>query len=143
MPLTPQYTWEETEATVSVTITAPGLTKAKSDLLISDTYVGVSCPPYLLQLDLAHAIDETDGRALFGTASLVLRLNKVGLQKIGAEVRAGFVGTTTTTTFPCGRSQQDYGVSLQLKAQNWSCSSGVSSHSSVCSTDLRAGNKHN
>ena len=84
MPLTPQYTWEETEATVSVSITAPGLTKAKSDLLISDTYVSVNCPPYLLQLDLAHAIDERDGSALFGTSSLVLRLNKVGLKTVAA-----------------------------------------------------------
>ena len=82
MPLTPQYTWEETDATVSISITAPGLTKDKSDLLISDTFVRVNCPPYLLQLDLAHAIDETNGSALFGTPSLVLRFNKVGLSNL-------------------------------------------------------------
>lgn len=139
MPLTPQYTWEETKATVSITITAPGLTKAKSDLLISDTYVSVNCPPYLLQLDLAHAVDDTDGSALFGAQSLVLRLNKVGLNNFGAAIKSKLC---LGPTFLCGRSHLDYGVSLPPKAQKWSCSSGVTSHSSVWSADLRAGNKH-
>ena len=77
MPLTPQYTWDETETTVDIAITAPGLTKAKSDLLICDTFVRVNNPPYLLQLDLARAVDDSNGTAVFGTSSLALRLTKV------------------------------------------------------------------
>ncbi|DBB00644.1 TPA: hypothetical protein ACH3X3_002324 [Trebouxia sp. C0006] len=77
MPLTPQYTWDETDTTVNVAVTAPGLTKAKTDLLICDTFVRVNAPPYLLQLDLAHAVDDSNGTAVFGSSSLALRLSKV------------------------------------------------------------------
>lgn len=77
MPLTPQYTWVETATTVSITINAPGLTKAKSDLLICDTFLRVNCPPYLLQIDLVHQVDDTSGTAVFGPGGLTCCLNKV------------------------------------------------------------------
>ena len=77
MPLTPQHSWDETDTTMNIVVTAPGLTKAKSDLLICDTFVRINAPPYLLQLDLAHAVDDCNGTAVFGTSSLALRLTKV------------------------------------------------------------------
>ena len=77
MPLVPQYTWEESDKTVTIVITAPGLSKAKTDLLISDLQVRVSSQPYLLQLDLRHAIDEVEASAVFAPSQLSLRLSKV------------------------------------------------------------------
>ncbi len=82
MPLTPQHTWEETGATISVVITAPGLTKAKSDLLICDNFVRLNCPPYLLQLDLAHQVDDANGSAVFGPGGVTFRLNKVSKERL-------------------------------------------------------------
>lgn len=79
MPLTPQYTWEETDNALHVTVRAPGLGKVKTDLLISDVCLRVSCQPYLLQLDLQHEVDEAQSSAVFGPSQLSIRLNKVRL----------------------------------------------------------------
>lgn len=77
MPLCPQYSWEESEKALTVVLTAPGLSKAKTDLLISDLQVRISCQPYLLQLDLRHEVDEARCSATFGASQLSLRLSKV------------------------------------------------------------------
>lgn len=77
MPLSPEYTWEESENTVTIVIAAPGLSKAKTDVLISDLQVHVSCQPYLLQLDLRYEVDEVQSSAVFGSSQLSVRLNKV------------------------------------------------------------------
>ena len=88
MPLVPQYTWEESDKTITIVITAPGLSKAKTDLLISDLQVRVSSQPYLLQLDLRYAIDEAETSAVFAPSQLSLRLSKVRQHTFGQNLSA-------------------------------------------------------
>ena len=80
MPLTPLYSWEESLTAIKIVIEAPGLTKAKSDLLICDNFLRVNFPPYLLQLDLLNQIDDTKCDAVFGLGSVTCRLEKVRRQ---------------------------------------------------------------
>ena len=77
MPLIPDYTWQETEAFINVTVEATGLSKTKTDLLICDNFVRVNCEPYLLQLDLLHPVNDAECTAVFGTGTLSLRFSKV------------------------------------------------------------------
>ena len=77
MPLLPHYTWEESSAAIKLVVQAPGLTKAKTDLLICDIYLRVNFPLYLLQLDLLHPIDDANSTAVFGLGTLTCHLNKV------------------------------------------------------------------
>ena len=100
MPLVPEYSWNETDKHLSIDVKATGLSKAKSDLLICDTFLCLNCAPYLLQLDLLHAIVDGDVTAIFGVGSLSLRLTKVTricyevcLANLGFETRA-FTGST-------------------------------------------------
>lgn len=80
MPLSPLYTWEENFTTIKVVIDAPGLTRAKSDLLICDTFLRLNFPPYLLQLDLHADIDDANCNAVFGVGMVTCHLRKVRRQ---------------------------------------------------------------
>lgn len=80
MPLTPLHSWEESPTAVKIVIEAPGLTQAKSDLLICDNFLRVNFPPYLLQLDLLNHIDDTNCKAVFGVGSVTCYLEKVRRQ---------------------------------------------------------------
>ena len=113
MPLAPQYTWEETESALNITVRAPGLGKGKTDLLISDVCLRVSCQPYFLQLDLHHEVDEAQSSAVFGPSQLSIRLNKVRPSK-------PLLIRTCSTASPLYtyvyRSSQPYGTSWLQKA---------------------------
>ena len=80
MPLTPLYTWEESLTAIKIVIEAPGLTKAKSDLLVCDTFLRINSPPYLLQLDLLNPVDDVNCNAVFGLGSVTCHLHKVRRQ---------------------------------------------------------------
>jgi hypothetical protein len=57
MPLTPVYSWTETENSVRITIDGVPI-KDQSQLFCSDRLVKLNAPPYLLLLDLKAAIDD-------------------------------------------------------------------------------------
>lgn len=80
MPLTPLYSWEESPTAIQIVIEAPGLTRAKSDLLICDNFLRFSFPPYLLQLDLLNRIDDANCKAVFGLGIVTCHLDKVRRQ---------------------------------------------------------------
>ena len=97
MPLCPQYVWEETPTTVKIVVAAPGLTKAKSDLLICDTFLRLNFAPYLLQLDLLHPINDSNFTATYGAGSLTCHLNKVRRQLVLLFVSITTPGSSATT----------------------------------------------
>jgi dyslexia susceptibility 1 candidate gene 1 protein len=57
MPVTPEFSWSETDGVVRLEVK---LTSASSfadhDVVATDVFVKVNCPPYLLQLDLFSSV---------------------------------------------------------------------------------------
>eukprot|EP00758_Cryptobia_borreli_P000908 Tbor_TRINITY_DN1742_c0_g1::TRINITY_DN1742_c0_g1_i1::g.21300::m.21300 len=57
MPVTPQFTWEQSLVDITITATIKGFKSNAIDVFISDLYIKVNVPPaYLLSLDLLKPI---------------------------------------------------------------------------------------
>ncbi|GIM07741.1 hypothetical protein Vretimale_11827, partial [Volvox reticuliferus] len=76
MPLTPQYTWSETEASLEVTVDVPGVSRAKADVFATDAFLKVNYPPYLFALDLYKEVDNSRSSATIIPGKVVFKLFK-------------------------------------------------------------------
>ena len=76
MPLSGEYTWEEDLNLLVLKIPHKGSSRKKADIIVSDSYVKISYPPYLLELDLAREIKEEHAKAINEKDLLILRLQK-------------------------------------------------------------------
>jgi hypothetical protein len=77
MPLTSQYTWSETEGSLEVVVTVPGVSRAKADVFATSAFLKVNCPPYLFALDLAQDVDDARSTATLLPGRVVFTLTKV------------------------------------------------------------------
>ena len=58
MPVTPEFSWSETDGVVRMEVKLTSATSfTDNDVVASDVFVKVNCPPYLLQLDLFGYVD--------------------------------------------------------------------------------------
>jgi hypothetical protein len=58
MPVTPEFSWNETDGVVRMEVKLTSATSfTDNDVVASDVFVKVNCPPYLLQLDLFGYVD--------------------------------------------------------------------------------------
>ena len=78
MPITPQYTWSETENDISITINGVPV-KDQGQLLCSDCVLKVNVAPYLLLLDLFDTVAEDQSKATIKGGSVHFHLTKVPL----------------------------------------------------------------
>jgi hypothetical protein len=63
MPVTPEFSWSETDGVVRMEVKLTSATSfADHDVVTTDVFVKVNCPPYLLQLDLFSCVvpDKTE-----------------------------------------------------------------------------------
>jgi dyslexia susceptibility 1 candidate gene 1 protein len=57
MPVTPEFSWSETDGVVRLEVKLTSATSfADHDVVATDVFVKVNCPPYLLQLDLFGSV---------------------------------------------------------------------------------------
>lgn len=77
MPLQPAYTWAETDSSIKITIDNVPI-KDQGQLFCSDRVVKLNVPPYLLLLDLKHAVDDDRSTAtIIKGRKVVITLVKV------------------------------------------------------------------
>lgn len=77
MPLTPSYTWSETETSIHIEINNVSI-KDQSQIFCSDRVIKLNSAPYILVLDLNKAIDDDRSLAtVFHGRKVVLQLVKV------------------------------------------------------------------
>ena len=76
MPISPAYSWSETDTTVNVTAQCKGVTSASSDVFCSPHYVSINASPYFLELDLCGRIDAQKSVATVRRGEVVLKLMK-------------------------------------------------------------------
>lgn len=77
MPISANYSWEETKQDVTVTLPFRGKSAKKMDLFIADCVLKVSHPPFLLDLNLYNYIEPKSCKAVLREGSLIIRFQKV------------------------------------------------------------------
>ena len=78
MPLTPQYTWSQDDATLTLKVSlssAAGVTR-NTRVECTDAAVKITCPPYFLQLDLFGDVDERKSRATIEPGVVLVKVPK-------------------------------------------------------------------
>ncbi|XP_070542821.1 dynein axonemal assembly factor 4-like [Ptychodera flava] len=70
------YTWDETETTVHITVPLKGVKASKADIFSTDEYIKVSFPPYLFEVALFASVDDGKGSAQVGNGAIVFNLVK-------------------------------------------------------------------
>eukprot|EP00873_Tetraselmis_striata_P001874 jgi/Tetstr1/422138/TSEL_012993.t1 len=76
MPITPQYSWEETDAGLSVTVGLPGVSRKALDVFATEALLKVNAPPYLLTVDLAHDVEDSQSTATVDERGVTFTLVK-------------------------------------------------------------------
>lgn len=79
MPISLQYGWrdlEDRDGIVEVRIPFKGKSIDKTDIFLSNVFIKVSHPPFLLSIDLANKIDVKNCRAIKRDNELILLLKK-------------------------------------------------------------------
>jgi hypothetical protein len=79
MPISPSYTWDETELALEVVVSLPGASRAKSDVFATECMLKVNSSPYLLLIDLYDEVDDSRSAATLTGDGVVFKLFKVGL----------------------------------------------------------------
>ncbi|QDZ20636.1 CS domain-containing protein [Chloropicon primus] len=75
-PLSPKWTWRQTEATVTADVDVKGVSKKACDIFLSDRFLKVNAPPYLLGLDLWGEIDEERSTATVSQGLITVHMYK-------------------------------------------------------------------
>ncbi|XP_063435199.1 dynein axonemal assembly factor 4-like [Mytilus trossulus] len=70
------YTWEETEKMMFITVPLKGVRANKVDLLSSEEFIKVSFPPYLFECLLHAPVDDQTSTAQIGNGAVVFKLKK-------------------------------------------------------------------
>lgn len=76
MPITAEYTWEESDEVIAILIPLRGAKACAEHVFITNEYVKVNSAPYFLELDLLGEIRAADSRAIFSRDGLRLHLHK-------------------------------------------------------------------
>lgn len=82
MPVTPKYTWSQSDDFVEIVVDVPSLTRHKPDVFGTSALVKVVAHPYFLQLDLAHDVLFKKGVATIKSDQIRFRLPKVRSQSM-------------------------------------------------------------
>lgn len=77
MPISPKYTWSETEATVEVHVELPGVSKSNANIFATDALLKVNRSPYLLLIDLHKDVDDSQIIATIDATGVTFKLVKV------------------------------------------------------------------
>lgn len=77
MPISPKHEWQETATTLEVRVDIKGLSRSKAEVFATDALLKVNYPPYLLLLDLAHDVDDTQSAATLSADGVTFKLVKV------------------------------------------------------------------
>ncbi|KAK2164851.1 hypothetical protein LSH36_58g16015 [Paralvinella palmiformis] len=70
------YTWEETEKTLYITIPLKGVRPNKVDIFSIETYIKVHYPPYLFESFLFEPVYDQKSTAQVGNGVVVFKLEK-------------------------------------------------------------------
>ena len=76
MPVSGTYTWTETPEAVELTVSLKGASFKSLDVLLTETFVKVTYPPFLLDLNLLKSVEESRSKAIRKDGVLYIELVK-------------------------------------------------------------------
>ena len=88
-PVRPEWSFKESSTSLTVTAKTKGVSKCNCDVFLSDCFLKINAPPYLLAIDLERAVDEERSKATLtqGQVSIYLHKTSPGLWgKLEADV---------------------------------------------------------
>ncbi|XP_072888939.1 dynein axonemal assembly factor 4 isoform X2 [Hemitrygon akajei] len=74
--LVKDYTWEQVESEVFITVPLKGVSAGKADIFCAEDYVKVNFPPFLFEVLLYASIDESKSSAQLGNGAVIFTLHK-------------------------------------------------------------------
>ncbi|XP_059808478.1 dynein assembly factor 4, axonemal isoform X1 [Hypanus sabinus] len=74
--LVKDYTWEQVESKVFITVPLKGVGAGKADIFCAEDYVKVNFPPFLFEVLLYASIDESKSSAKVGNGAVIFTLHK-------------------------------------------------------------------
>ncbi|XP_072134565.1 dynein axonemal assembly factor 4 [Mobula birostris] len=74
--LVKDYTWEQVESKVFITVPLKGVSAGKADIFCAEDYVKVNFPPFLFEVLLYASIDESKSSAKVGNGAVTFTLHK-------------------------------------------------------------------
>ena len=97
MPITPEYSYQATEALITVNVELRGASPKNCDVFVSDVLLKINKNPHLLVLDLHAAVDDTTSTVSFTPSGLTVNLRKAraamwGVLKADAALLGGKEG---------------------------------------------------
>ncbi len=97
MPITPEYSYQETEALITVNVELRGASPKNCDVFVSDVLLKINKSPHLLVIDLHAAVDDTTSTVSFTPSGLTVNLRKAraamwGVLKADASLLGGKEG---------------------------------------------------
>ena len=76
MPLTPDFSYSETETLTTVNVSLIGATPKNTDVFVSDVLLKINKSPNLLVLDLHAAVDDATSTVSFTSTGVTVHLRK-------------------------------------------------------------------
>ncbi|KAK9829267.1 hypothetical protein WJX72_004865 [[Myrmecia] bisecta] len=76
MPVSPKFTWEQTDTTLTVEVALLGCSRAKTHVTATEALIKINAPPYLFHIDLAQTVDDTRSRATLRQKGVTFLLYK-------------------------------------------------------------------
>ena len=77
MPITGEYTWDQTQDSVTISIPFKGKSLKNVDIFLAESVIKVSHPPFLIDLTLAKEVEVARCRALRRSSFLYIHLQKL------------------------------------------------------------------
>eukprot|EP01044_Picomonas_judraskeda_P007792 COSAG03_NODE_857_length_5606_cov_136.971854_1_plen_436_part_00 len=76
MPITPEFSYQETETLITVNVSLLGASPKNCDVFVSDVLLKINKNPHLLVLDLHAAVDDNTSTVSFTPAGVTVNLRK-------------------------------------------------------------------
>jgi hypothetical protein len=87
MPVSPKYTWSQSDTHVCIDVALSGITRQKPEVFGTSALVKVVADPYFLLVDLAHDVKFDKGVAIVKPGKIHFSLPKVGVHPVLLSLR--------------------------------------------------------
>ena len=136
MPITPDYSFTESETVVTVQVKLTGANPKNCDVFVSDLLLKVNRSPHLLVLDLHAAVDDAASTVSYTPEGVTVNLRKAeaavwGVVKADAEAFGGKKGLTARREASIARQHEAVEAARQQRITAASANKRMATHAGI------------
>jgi dyslexia susceptibility 1 candidate gene 1 protein len=136
MPISPEFSYQETETLITVTVKLLGASPKNCDVFVSDVLLKINRSPHLLVLDLHAAVDDTTSTVSFTPEGLTVNLRKAraamwGVLKADAALLGGKEGVAKRREASVERQQAAANAVRQQRLTAASVNKRMATHAGI------------